>query len=174
MLSHKELYKPNQLNDKQPQSVLSRLKKMKISQPDRAIELLVGKISFGVLSDCIVCMDTKIMFLEAVQHVAPRDKVFYYASVTGASSNNKPIDERLLIHIGGNKTETIDIRMSSELMRELISYINSKIDQRARQSSNASLVSSAADEIAKYHSLMEQGIISEEEFNAKKKELLGI
>lgn len=54
-------------------------------------------------------------------------------------------------------------------MRAILDFLNSKIEQRTHPSAG-----SAADEIAKFHSLKEQGVITEEEFNAKKKELLGL
>lgn len=46
--------------------------------------------------------------------------------------------------------------------------------QEASQEDNPRLIVSSADEILKFKNLLDQGIISEEEFEVKKKQLLGI
>ena len=44
----------------------------------------------------------------------------------------------------------------------------------AQQPQNASAAGNAADEILRFKVLLDQGIITEEEFTAKKRQLLGI
>lgn len=171
----KELFRAHELNEEQAQFIISLLKKLKIIPQDCSIEFLIGRTIHKSLSDCIVCTDSKIICFESSSHlIMPKTKEFSYIPITGASSDNATLQKKLLLHIGGSRTETIEILLPTEQIKELIDFINSKIDQRARQSSNVAPASSTADEIAKYHALKEQGIISEEEFNAKKKELLGI
>ena len=55
---------------------------------------------------------------------------------------------------------------------ELYKLIMEKVSQSKKHTTAAGI--SGADEIKKYKELMEQGIITEEEFNAKKKQILGI
>ena len=63
---------------------------------------------------------------------------------------------------------------NNTLSKEIKSFIESKMNDQANDSQNVVAQSSAADELKKYAELKEQGIISQEEFDAKKKELLGL
>ena len=58
--------------------------------------------------------------------------------------------------------------------KEIADKINSLIREYKNSQRMGFKESSAADEIEKYYELMKKGIITEEEFNKKKKELLGI
>ena len=53
------------------------------------------------------------------------------------------------------------------------------IENKIRQSKQPKVVvaqapTSSADELGKYKTLLDQGVISQEEFDAKKKEILGL
>lgn len=65
--------------------------------------------------------------------------------------------------------------VSNEKMEEVANYVKKKIDEahRAKNQIGGSPVSSA-EEIKKFKDLLDSGIITQEEFDAKKKELLGI
>lgn len=49
-----------------------------------------------------------------------------------------------------------------------------QLNQAQKTSSNASVNFSAADEILRYKDLLEMGVISDEEFSKKKREILGV
>ncbi|WP_218976437.1 SHOCT domain-containing protein [Bacillus cereus] len=55
---------------------------------------------------------------------------------------------------------------------EIKEYIESILANKSKPQVSASV--SGADEILKYKELLDQGVITEEEFQAKKKQLLGI
>ncbi len=59
--------------------------------------------------------------------------------------------------------------------REIVDYIETKRSE-LRNMSNATVIqqTSAADELKKFKELMDAGVISQEEFDAKKKQLLGL
>lgn len=63
----------------------------------------------------------------------------------------------------------------NEKAEEIVNYINKKIKEaRTPKSTVAIQETSPADEILKYKQLLDSGIISQEDFEKKKKELLGI
>ena len=64
-------------------------------------------------------------------------------------------------------------KISNEKMIEIVDYIKNKIEI-CKHRNLESKVSSSADEIVKFKKLLDDGIITEEEFEAKKKQLLGI
>ena len=67
-------------------------------------------------------------------------------------------------------------KVSNEKMQEIVNYIKGRIRDAKNVKTGATVISenSPADEILKYKSLLESGIISQDEFEAKKKELLGL
>lgn len=65
---------------------------------------------------------------------------------------------------------TYNANNEAEALRDLV---QKKISELAKQKSSGS-IPSGADEILKYKGLLDQGIISQEEFEAKKKQLLGL
>lgn len=71
----------------------------------------------------------------------------------------------------GKKNAIIFGKKHKEEMDKLVNFINKKISEA--HSNNGSAVSSA-DEIAKFKKLLDDGTITQEEFDAKKKQLLGL
>lgn len=64
---------------------------------------------------------------------------------------------------------------SNEKMNEVADYVRGKVEE-AKNGGGQTVVkeASAADEIKKFKELLDMGIITQEEFNAKKKQLLGL
>ena len=62
-----------------------------------------------------------------------------------------------------------------EQAREIVDFIQKRKDELSvPQASTIIQQTSAADELKKFKELLDMGIITEDEFNAKKKELLGL
>ena len=61
-------------------------------------------------------------------------------------------------------------------MRDVAAYIRERISEANKAKNAPSVVQqiSAADELKKFKELLDMGIISQEEFDAKKKQLLGL
>ena len=66
--------------------------------------------------------------------------------------------------------------VTSEYMSDVIKFIKSKVAECKQLSSANSVTDSEsnADELKKYKDLLDQGVITQEEFDAKKKQLLGL
>ncbi|MEG0829475.1 MAG: SHOCT domain-containing protein [Anaerovoracaceae bacterium] len=74
------------------------------------------------------------------------------------------------------KTSSITYKTAFDCAQETLSILAQIVSQNESTQEETSAVSnaSAADEIRKYKELMDEDIISKEEFEAKKKELLGL
>lgn len=72
----------------------------------------------------------------------------------------------------GKKNAIIFGRKHKDEMEKLKDFIERKIEQA--HSSNTNSSNSAADEIAKFKKLLDDGTITQDEFDAKKKQLLGL
>ena len=77
----------------------------------------------------------------------------------------------------GENSFTFDAKHpSNEFMEQVAAYIRGRIEEIKANKDRPTVVNSvsAADEIRKLKELLDLGIISQEEFDAKKKQLLGI
>lgn len=64
-------------------------------------------------------------------------------------------------------------KSENDTAEKMVAYIQKKIKE-ARQPKVATVATSSADEIMKLKNLLDMGIITQEEFDAKKKQLLGL
>lgn len=79
----------------------------------------------------------------------------------------------ILIQNTETKKSSLIYKANIELAQDIISVLNI-ITQEKNPTKTPEPVSSSADEILKFKNLMDQGIITPEEFSAKKKQLLGL
>lgn len=111
------------------------------------------------------------------------------AIVGGASGKNKTIINKLeikivtkkmirpdvyiyLLTMGSVKKGSVSYEMAINSAQKIMSLLDNIKGSDNIQNNNQNI--SAADEILKYKQLQEQGIITEQEFNEKKKQLLGL
>lgn len=77
----------------------------------------------------------------------------------------------------GENSFTFDTtKVSNEKMEEVANYVKKRIDEIKTMGDTPAIVqaTSAADELKKFKDLLDMGIITQEEFDAKKKQLLGL
>ena len=65
-------------------------------------------------------------------------------------------------------------KVTNEKMREVAEYVKKRVEEYKRQKAAPASPPSAADEIKKFKELLDMGVITQEEFDAKKKQLLGL
>ncbi len=65
-------------------------------------------------------------------------------------------------------------KVSNEKMEEVANYVKQRIDDIKRSDGSSATKISPADELKKFKDLLDAGIITQDEFDAKKKDLLGI
>lgn len=65
-------------------------------------------------------------------------------------------------------------KLSNEKMEEVSEYTKSRVDYYKIAKNAPVLASSPADELKKYKELLDMDVITQEEFDAKKKQLLGL
>lgn len=77
----------------------------------------------------------------------------------------------------GENSFTFDTtKVSNEKMEEVANYVKKRIDEIKTQGDRPTVVQSmsSADELKKFKELLDMGVITQEEFDAKKKQLLGL
>lgn len=66
-------------------------------------------------------------------------------------------------------------KVSNEKMEEVAAYVKKKVEEaKAAKNAPVQVAISPADELKKFKELLDMGIISQEEFDAKKKQVLGL
>ena len=118
------------------------------------------------------------------------DKTLYYSDIT-AIQYKRPgvlaghiqfsilggVEHTGGVFSAGSDENTITINSGTEVLAEkVVNYINQKLKECKAAKNGGTVIqqASAADEIKKYKELLDMGIISQEEFDAKKKQLLGL
>ena len=71
-----------------------------------------------------------------------------------------------------SKTSLPDNRLLAQKMEKINIFIQNKIEEKQAKQNSAGNVVSVADEIIKFKQLLDQGVLTQEEFDKKKKELL--
>lgn len=65
-------------------------------------------------------------------------------------------------------------QQSNEKMEEVSKYVKNRVDYYKNAKNAPVVTATPADEIKKYKELLDMGVITQEEFDAKKKQLLGL
>ena len=115
------------------------------------------------------------------------EKKFYYSDLTSVQFRQPGAitDGYMEFEYPGSRSGNSGDAYSSEnsiaftkqhlaLMEEVYTYIEGKIREFKKKGNVVTQEISSADELKKYKELLDNGIITEEEFNAKKKQLLGL
>ena len=94
--------------------------------------------------------------------------------IDSVSSVSKGRMGSLFITCAGNQYNISFVSNRDEFCSKLNELLNQRTQQALKDSAPAVQQSSALDEIAKLKQLLDAGIITQEEFDAKKKQLLGL
>ncbi|MDD3003008.1 MAG: SHOCT domain-containing protein [Candidatus Shapirobacteria bacterium] len=148
----------------------------------------------GTNKEWLICTDKKLYILKRgfmTGHLAG-DSNFQmpYKNITGAHTDYHLLTGYFEVSTGGMQNVqknywaqgqnspqqspncvTIAGKPMLEKFRDACHFINQKITEFATSNNTPT---SVADEIKKYKSLLDDGVITQEEFSAKKKQLLGI
>ena len=152
----------------------------------------VGKV-LEVYEDHIALVAQKTARALLTGNIMGGTKEFYYSDMTSVQfkPSNMLINGYIQIEYPGSQSGVhafgdnftsensfvfMKAKVSNEKMQEIVNYIKGRIRDAKNVKTGATIISenSPADEILKYKSLLESGIISQDEFEAKKKELLGL
>lgn len=95
-------------------------------------------------------------------------EVFPYSNISSIEMSKEFLGYKITFFSSGNKVHMKWISIGD--INEFVNHVKENIGKKP----SASQSSSAADEIRKYKELLDEGIITEEEFEQKKKQLLGL
>lgn len=146
----------------------------KISKVDmQDVIAVLGAVKLGAFEDSIYLTSTYIEQITMKQFTkVPR---YQLSDITAAYPESKGLLRDIVIVLGGSNTVKLSSYGSGDEAQRFCDLINEqrqKLISTPSQSSDT--LTGGADEIKKYADLMAQGLISEEEYTAAKKKILGI
>ena len=157
-------------------------------------EKVVHELDGGVGDILLVYEDRVVIkhkgFLNLMAMGIKGDKTLYYSDIT-AIQYKRPgalaghiqfsilggVEHTGGVFSAGSDENTVTINSGTEVLAEkVVDYINQKLKEckTAKKCGTVIQQISAADEIKKYKELLDMGVITQEEFDAKKKQLLGL
>lgn len=92
-------------------------------------------------------------------------------AAVGAKKKDTSTAELDFINVETKQQVTLVIKCNEKLMKELSAF---RVSSYKEESEHTTTALSGADEIIKYKGLLDAGVINQDEFDVKKKELLGL
>lgn len=159
------------LKEKIPQKIISRVIKTKLISNESEVIGVLCPIIMPTSTNFAICTNKDIIYFESGTFLFKTNK-YPLSSITAATIENPKIgNDFVALTIGGGEKKVLEIITGKQDAIAFGDLINSMINQK---SSDNSVSISAADELKKFKELFDMGVITQEEFDAKKKQLLGI
>lgn len=159
------------LMEKTPQKIISTFIKLKLISNEGEVMGVLCSLIMATRSTCAICTNKEVIYFESGGFF-PKTNKYPLSSITAATIENPRLgNDYVALTIGGGEKKVLEIVTGKQDAFAFGDLINSLINQK---SSINSAPISAADELKKFKELFDMGVITQEEFNAKKKQLLGI
>lgn len=152
--------------DKKAHKILKMALKYKVIKSEDEVKVILCSNVMSDVNNCALCTDNAVILGRRKMGVLYFADIYQLSTITSVAYQKSDLS----IVIGGGETIKIDIAAEPSHYSEFVSYV------MARTGANPApiAIGSVADEIKKFKELLDLGAITEEEYNAKKKELLNI
>jgi hypothetical protein len=157
--------------DKTPQKIISRVIKSKLISNEGEVMGVLCPLLMPTATTSAICTNKEVIYFESGGFF-PKSNKYPLSSITAVTIENHKLGEDfVVITIGGGEKKVFEIITGKQDAIAFGDLINSLINQK---SSDNSAPISPADELKKFKELFDLGVITQEEFDAKKKQLLSI
>ena len=154
--------------DKKAKKILKIALRYKVIKNEDEVEAILCSNVMSDTSNCALATNDAIILGRRKMGVLFFADVYKFSTVSSIAYQKTDLS----IVIGGGETVIIDIAANPVDYDEFVSQVLEQI--KPQEKVVQTNVASAADEIKKFKELLDMGAITEDEFNAKKKELLGL
>lgn len=175
-MSVNKFYDGSELDKGTPKKAISWLQKMNLLSNTENAKVVVAKTLMGVFYEAIIVSDRQLIYYSKDLSKKPREGAIPLSSISGVSiSTTKMAVRYLCITVGGAKEIILPFMIAQNDLNKLYNYLLDIISKRREEDfSNKANCASSADELIKFKNLLDAGAITQEEYNAKKKQLLGL
>ena len=157
-------YENHAVFDKKAQKILKIAMRYKVIKSEDEVNTILCSNLSADTNNCALCTDEAVILGRRKLGILYFADVYNYSSITSVAY----LKGELSLVLGGGQTIDLKIAAEPEEFSAFVNYVLSK------NNPTASTGTSPADEIRKYKELLDMGAITVTEFNAKKKELLGL
>ncbi|MFX3672849.1 MAG: PH domain-containing protein [Paenisporosarcina sp.] len=170
----------NQINMLDGASRLLGIKEIKelpnILWENENVEKLVSGFYAGG-NGILVATNKRVLFVNKGLVYGLKVEDFPYTNISSIEYSTGMLLGKIKFYVSGNKAEIDNV--DKKMTREFAEYVRARITKPSEKAptkpiNSSNDISDVFDEIRKYKSLMDDGIITENDFNEKKKQLLGI
>lgn len=172
MSANGRLYVGQELGEKEADKILKKVATSKILDRREPIKAMLGRIFLGSVF-AFICTDTGVVYYNYSGGLKLEASIYPYDSITSISIRSAIGILELLLGIKGTAGVKISVPIDSDSVSRMVDLVRKEIVQIGAEPVKVSAMS-PTDELKKYFELKEQGIITQEEFEAKKKQLLEI
>ena len=167
-------YGRDNLQEKVQQKIISLLTRTQVLNKNDNVQAVLGSTILWGINDCILALDNQLVCFKNSKGIS--HERYNYSDISSASLEKIGMFERICLSIGGSKNVVLDVSATQDGTKAMYEFIIGKIREvRGKEKSTTSNeVSTNADEILKYKQLLDMGAITTEEYERKKKQLLGI
>lgn len=162
------------LNDKTAQKLIKRAAVLQaVPSPDNVRSVLAA-VAFPTTANYALCTEKELVYI-TTNNVTFRANRFPLSSITSVYTvENGFASASIFFSTGGAGTVELEVPAALQDTNKFFEYLQS-VTQKAAVTNNSSETSlSSADEIKKFKDLLDTGAITQEEFDQKKKQLLGL
>lgn len=159
------------LEIKEAKKLIKIAERSKLIKREDTVLAILGCISMG-FPNMILCTDTDIVYWGQVGALKVNTSKYPYRSITSVSSRMLGGCTQLLLGVNGTQGEPLIIASNQENMDRMVDFLRRKTI--GTEISETVSFQGAADEIKKFFELKEKGVITEQEYETKKKQLLGL
>lgn len=142
-----------------------------IKAPENA-KAILGAAAFPTTGNFAVCSDTDLAYLTTGGVVFKANRIPLSAITSVAMVSPKFPWNYVTVSLGGAQSVTLEVQAAQPDVQAFFEFVKNKVDELKGQGAPAA--SGGADEIMKFKQLLDAGAITQEEFDAKKKQLLGL
>lgn len=161
-------------NQETPKKIIKRLTQRGILHSEDAVQAILGRTVLWGIEDCIVATDKDIIYFQNIGTM-PKAVRYSYSSVVSVAKATGLLSI-IVLTIDSVGNIPLSITAAPKETDQMYSFLQDKVENNKKQrySPVQTNAVSSSDEIKKLYDLMKAGIITEEEFEMKKKQLLGL
>lgn len=163
------------LDEKKCRKLIKYATRMKAIKKDDNILCILYSIGIATAESFIVCTDEEFIYIEFSTKLIPTTHRLFYNSITGVSLHDENKTKKVLsIYVGGTLAMQCAIPCSIDAMHGMAKFLKSMLDKTPLGSVPSTGEQDTIALIKEYNDLLNKGIIDQSEFDAKKKQLLGV
>lgn len=161
-------YSEGKLSDKKCSKIFGKLSALGHLKDPSTVRGVICESGFT--PNALILTSSDVIFYEARGKLVIGVQKFPISSITGIQSEGAML-QKITLSVGGSSNVKLDLITTSI---DVGAFCEALESARGTTAAPASAVPDVAQQITQLHDLMVQGILTEEEFNQKKRLLLGI